>query len=532
MKGFSWVNLPKSYRAFARRFAFLFPDSIRKRLLFAFLAPFREEALPKLGKTAYQAGFHCERQLWNLIKNPSARSSEGSNQYVSPKQKSLLREIANRLYPSAIHARYNDSVTRAMIRNKQAVRGAAFQTDFFDFRADFLLPQENGWEIVIVKASSSVKKSYARELSFLRMIMEEAEFPVVRTTLLFLNSKYFFSGNEIDPNSLFLQKNLSDETLAAVSKTREKAYRMLEILEENSLPSGNSVNVCEHPRSCIYPESCLADSPPGDLFSLREGKEETLRLWEAGIRNLSEIGDIEEFTQRQKIQIRSIRTGEEYLNRENLLRFMNRLKFPLHFLDFETINPPAPIYPKSNPFQHVPFLFSLHVLENDLEEEPAEYSYLDDGIQDPRLGILDSLSQKIRPGGTVLAFNDTFEKRCLKESVQVFPEFKKWFDSIEADFLDLALPFWDFDYYHPDQHGTTSLKSVLPVLTGANYKGLSINAGHLANSEFLRIKTEPVTDEERKKVESNLREYCRMDTFALVLILRKLAEKLDWKNRS
>ncbi|EQA34697.1 PF11074 domain protein [Leptospira inadai serovar Lyme str. 10] len=515
-------------RTAARRFSFLFPDAIRRKLLFQVLAPYREEGLPRLGRSAYQAGLHCELKLWIQVKDPTAKSAEAQNQYISPKQKSILREIANRFYPEAIHARYNDRTTRAMLARNEAVRGAALQTDFFDFRADFLLPKLNGWEIVVVKASSSMKKSYSQELSFLRMVMEEAGFRVIQTTVLFLNSKYLYLEGEVDQNALFIRKDVSKETLAALPSTRDRAFRMLEVLEETSLPSRANIKSCEHPRSCQYPDNCLSDSPPGDLFSLREGKEETLRLWHAGIRNLSEIAEYDEFTLRQKIQINAVKSGREYLNKENLLQFMDKLRFPLYFLDFETINPPVPIYHKSNPFQHIPFLFSLHILRSNLKEEPEEFSYIDDNRIDPRLGILQSLSAKIGGGGTILAFNDTFEKRCLKESVLVFPEFRNWFESIESDFLDLALPFWDFDYYHPDQDGTTSLKSVLPVLTGENYKNLTINAGYLANSEFLRIKTETISEEERKRVQSDLKKYCRMDTYALILILRKLSEKLDW----
>ncbi len=528
MNNTAMISVPKLIRTSVRRLSFLLPESLRRKILFGLLAPYRGEDLPRLGKSAFQTGQFCELQLWKSIKEPSSSTYDTSNQFISPKQKSLLREIASRLFPPTTHARYNDTTTRSMMDSKKVVRGACIRTNFFDTRADFLLPSENGWEIVIVKASASVKKSHIQELSFVRMVLEEAGYPVFATTVLILNPKYFFIEGEIDPNVLFFRKDCSAETSASLRSTREKAYRLLETLEKEKLPSLQSVTHCNHPRNCSYPESCYSDSPPGDLFTLREGKEITLQLWNDGVRNLSDAIVTEDFSYRQKIQVESIQSGKEYLNREALTGFLDKLKFPLYFLDFETINPPVPFYSRSNPFQHLPFLFSLHILRNNLEEEPEEYSYIDDDQIDPRLGILKSLSEKIQPGGSILAFNDTFEKRCLKEAVQTFPEFKTWFQSVEDDFLDLAKPFWDYDYYHPAQLGTTSLKTVLPVLTGANYKDLSINAGHLANSEFLRIKTEKVSQEEKQKVESELKAYCRMDTFALVLILRELSRKLDW----
>ncbi|TGK07314.1 DUF2779 domain-containing protein [Leptospira semungkisensis] len=520
-------SVQKFLRTSVRRLSFLFPEHFRRKLLFEVFAPYREKELPFLGKSAFQTGQHCELQLWKSVKDPSS-DPDFSNQYISPKQKSLLREIANRLYPEAKHAGYKNSITREMLSKGLPVRGACIRTDFFDVRADFILPNEGGWEILIVKASSSAKRSHVSELSFIRMVLEEAGFKIVKTGYFIINSGYYFVEGEVDPNRLFHHKDCSVETEASLGQTKEKAYRLLEILEKEKLPSRSSVKHCDHPRNCSFPNACYADDPPGDLFTLREGKEITYQLWNQGIRNLSEAEINKDFTGRQKIQIEAVRSGKEYLNSEALNAFLNKLRFPLYFLDFETINPPVPVYSRTNPFQHVPFLYSLHVLQENLIEEPKEYHYLDENVKDPRLGILESLSSQIQPGGTVIAFNDNFEKRCLKEASDAFPEYKKWYQSIEPDFIDLAKPFWDYDYYHPDQKGTTSLKTVLPVLTGADYKDLSIHAGHTANAEFLRIKTEPVNPEERSKVEADLIAYCKMDTFALILILRKLAEKLDW----
>ncbi|PJZ71213.1 hypothetical protein CH373_01485 [Leptospira perolatii] len=512
----------------ARKFSFLFPESLRQKILFRLLGSYRPVDSPKLNKSAFQSGQYCELHLWKQLKDPSDHPAESQNQYISPKQKSLLRELANRLHPEAKHTKYNNATTRSMLSKGEPIRGAYLETKYFILRADFLLPSENGWDIILVKASSSPKRSAIQELSFYRMIMEEEGFPVSGTYLYYVNSKYYYPGGEIDPKQLLFKKDASKETFEKKAQVKEQAYRMLEILEEPNFPPSPHSKKCDHPRSCFYPDNCFADSPVGDLFTLREGKEEIFNLWNEGIRNLSEVKDLEPLTLRQKIQVQAVQTGQEHWNIPAIETFLKKLKFPLYFLDFETINPPIPVYARSNPFQHIPFLFSLHILRKSPFEEPEEYSYLDDGETDPRLHILTRLRDKIGETGSILAFNDTFEKRCLRESVQIYPEFKSWFNSVEERFIDLALPFWDFDYYHPDQKGSTSLKSVLPVLTGFNYSNLNIGAGYTANSEFLRIKTEQVSKGEKLQVESDLIQYCRMDTLALVLILRKIAERLNW----
>lgn len=128
----------------------------------------------------------------------------------------------------------------------------------------------------------------------------------------------------------------------------------------------------------------MTPNVPGDIFTLREGKEESIRFYKQGILNLKDIQQTEGLTPRQKTQIQVMKTGTPFTNRKVFTEFFEKLHYPIYFLDFESINPPIPIYPDSHPFQHVPFLFSLHVIREDLFEEPESFYYIDDGIEDPR----------------------------------------------------------------------------------------------------------------------------------------------------
>ena len=47
--------------------------------------------------------------------------------------------------------------------------------------------------------------------------------------------------------------------------------------------------------------------------------------------------------------------------------------------------------------------------------------------------------------------------------------------------VDLLLPFRGFRYYHPQQHGSASMKAVLPALTGSGYEDLAIQEGGTAS---------------------------------------------------
>ena len=106
-----------------------------------------------------------------------------------------------------------------------------------------------------------------------------------------------------------------------------------------------------------------------------------------------------------------------------------------------------------------------------------------------------------------------------------FPEHTGWIDGVKARIIDLLEPFQAFDYYHREQHGSASIKSVLPVLTGHSYADLAIQEGGQASREYLRVHFKDVPEAERRKLREQLERYCGQDTEGMGWIvdaLRKL----------
>ena len=100
-------------------------------------------------------------------------------------------------------------------------------------------------------------------------------------------------------------------------------------------------------------------------------------------------------------------------------------------------------------------------------------------------------------------------------------------DSVLDRFVDLLVPFRNFSYYHPDQHGSASIKKVLPALTDTDYSGLSINEGSAASLAFVEMVFDPETTNERKvAIREGLLEYCALDTKAMVDVLDALRGKV------
>tara|TARA_Y100000310_G_scaffold344286_2_gene456221 strand:- start:993 stop:1553 length:561 start_codon:yes stop_codon:yes gene_type:complete len=179
------------------------------------------------------------------------------------------------------------------------------------------------------------------------------------------------------------------------------------------------------------------------------------------------------------------------------------------------------------PYRRIPFQFSLHIQEKP-NGKLKHISFLAEGIGDPRPKFMQSLKDNLAKKGSILVYNQGFEKGVLNECSTDFPEFRKWYeDNILPRIKDLWDVFKDFSYYDPKQKGSTSIKYVLPVLSDLSYSKMEIQNGALASLEYERITYDPeISEEERLKVRKALEKYCELDTMAEVEIVKALGKKI------
>lgn len=151
--------------------------------------------------------------------------------------------------------------------------------------------------------------------------------------------------------------------------------------------------------------------------------------------------------------------------------------------------------------------------------KPEHRKYLADGRNDPRPEFIRRLKSAGEPVGSILVFNASFEKSRMKERAELLPEYASWVAEVNHRIVDLLNPFKAFNFYHPDQCGSASMKAVLPALTGKDYKGLEIQEGGEAIREFVRVTFGDVAETERNRVRKALDLYCGQDTEGMIWIL-------------
>ncbi len=235
-----------------------------------------------------------------------------------------------------------------------------------------------------------------------------------------------------------------------------------------------------------------------------------------------------EFKGKQLRQVESIRSGKTLVDLKAITEHLAKAAWPLHFLDFETVAPAVPPYDGTRPFQNLTFQASIHV-----QEKPGgdlkHHELLVDPDKDPRRPMLDFLLANIDPeDGSVVAYNAPFERGCIFDLGEAFPDDKESMKWIIDRLWDVAVPFQKAWYMHPAFHGSWSLKSVLPVLIPTmSYAELDIAQGGDASAVYAAAMNGTLVGEKKDKAFKALLEYCTQDTFATVKIFDHLQETVS-----
>lgn len=186
------------------------------------------------------------------------------------------------------------------------------------------------------------------------------------------------------------------------------------------------------------------------------------------------------------------------------------------------------------------FQFSLHIekVPGVCDKELDHYEFLAYNMTDLRKELVEKLCDLIKDdGGSVLVYNQAFEKTRIKELAQFFPEYSEKLLSINERLFDLMhiiktntklyenLGFGtdrakQVNYYHEDLSGSYSIKKVLPIFSELTYKGMEIGNGMEAVYAYAGFKD--LTEAELKVKRHSLTLYCQQDTWAMVEILDNL----------
>ncbi|MBT3642563.1 DUF2779 domain-containing protein [archaeon] len=484
-----------------------------------------------LTKSKYLNGLQCPKLLWISV-NDKKRIPEPD---ISAKHNfevgDMIGVLATKNFPNGIDLsnkefKENLEKTKEAVVNRQTIYEAGFLVDDLFSRGDILLPVgDDEWDIIEVKSASKVKDLNIHDLAFQKYIYEKAGLKIRNCILMHLNSEYLRDG-EIDVEELFVQADITEKVEEFSEGIKERIEKMFVVINgEEPEFSVDDLLTIEYDNICK--DEFMASLPEESIFELyRLFTKKKVELYKEGIVKMNEVPESVKLNDKQKIQRRLAHGGGQHIDDVAIKNFLGNLKYPIYYLDFETINPAIPKFNGMKPYQRIPFQFSLHI-QKEKNGVCEHVSFLAKGKADQRKEFMQALKDNLGTEGSVLVYNQGFEKGVMNEGATAFPEFREWYEeNILPRVKDLMIPFTNFDFYDSRQKGSASIKAVLPVLTDLSYKDLDIGNGILASLEYERVTFDDVDESDRLKVYEDLEEYCKLDTWAEVEIVKAL-----WKFR-
>tara|TARA_Y100001970_G_scaffold66065_1_gene84437 strand:- start:1892 stop:3409 length:1518 start_codon:yes stop_codon:yes gene_type:complete len=485
--------------------------------------------LTKINKSKYFSWIQCDKKLYfDLNLEKKSRNTRPNNrqqllnytfEIFDKKYKNLYPKLTNKI----------DIISYIKSNNSFYSLDFKLENEELSLHFDAILFENNIIQLFIIKPAIYPKKNYIKELNLQKYLLNKFFDNEIRSHLILINKDYQFTEDLPDLEQYL---NFVDCTEKVDSlNLNEIEFNISQInkrILSNSLPNTKIGSHCKSPYQCDYFDNCRTNLPDFHVEQIpNQSKDLKENLLDLNITDIKKLPDLEYFTPLQQRIIKSVKNSKEFVSCE-LKSIINSFKYPLYFLDFETIISPYKIFAGTKPFEPIPCMWSLHsekqskVQIQGMYENKIYYDrYYKFTGEDPRREFIEKLIESVGDSGSIFIYSD-FEIRIFKNIAIMFPEYKHKIDLIINRCVDL-LKITKNNYYHPKFKGSFSLKSVSKILTKENMYDLEfVNSGDDASRVLIDLITNNINSDQRKQIELDLLKYAEKDTLNLVDLYKHL----------
>ncbi|MEI6499326.1 MAG: DUF2779 domain-containing protein [bacterium] len=445
----------------------------------------------------------------------------------------VFETYAEQLFLDAVRLGFDSyqeyiSLTR---RTDQAIRGGAktilqgrFEAGEITCICDALVKVgENNFDLYEIKSSSAVKSDHEYDLAFQREVLEASGLKIDHIFVIHVNTEFVRNG-EVRANELCKTVEVTEAVKAREIETRENIRCAIEMATSRECPDISPKYASRFALGDwleVYRK--LVEVGEYSIYDLCGIDPEKIGMLESqAIQNIKDIPEDFALNERQLRQVVATKSDEIFVDEQKVRSFLNELKFPLYFLDYETLSSVVPYFDGLSPYKQLPFQYSLHILATP-ESELQHFEYLHDENSNPVRLLSETLKSQIGEVGTVLVWYQPFERTCNELMGNLLPEFKDFYYALNDRIVDLMTPFAEGSYVDKRFLGSASIKKVLPVLIPElSYIDLDIHAGGAAQRLWMEAVLDGKRASEKDKILQDLWKYCELDTLAMVRIYQFL----------
>lgn len=509
-----------------------------------------------LSKSRYVAFRQCPKLLWMNINKPQEAAEADESRMAAGIAVGNLAKGYFGAYKEATATKADGNLDIAKMiadtkkylvdSSVETICEAAFTENGCYCAVDLLHREKGGWAIYEVKSSShkaeydkkgflkqeKIDESYIRDIAYQKYVLELAGVQVTGTYLVRLEKSYVLNG-DLDPKQLFHITDMSQWIKDESSRVAAYCADAKKILSQLGKPDTKLHMGCNSP--CAFFEYCkrFHHIPSSNsVFDIYGGIGRGGFTFEKKLayyyQNKVSFADLrnEHIGKIQDMQIACTLSNKAKIDKKGIKTFFKTVKYPLYHLDFETVQYAIPEYQGTHPYQQVPTQYSLHIQPSQTGNCDHREFLADARSENPMRDVAEQLCKDIPADKCVLVYNKAFEQGRLEEMANAFPDLHDHLMAIHDNIIDLLDPFRAGGYYLPAMGGSFSIKKVLPALfpndPRLDYHKLPgcVHNGGEAMDIFPKMKN--MSREEEQQTRKDLLQYCELDTWSMVVILKEL----------
>lgn len=397
------------------------------------------------------------------------------------------------------------------------------EADKMRIKVPLMIRNDDSFDIYFVHYGTALRELDYYSLNISYQVLLKNNLKISKIFMISFNPEYIYHEKLSVKDLFVITDTFREEAIIDLVMNHPVDYeKTIEEIEgssyERSIPvKGRNCHqkvVCPHYHECFKDEK-LPDDSIMTLVSSRFKKD----MFSEGISKLADV-DINrlEGNRVQYAQVMASRNGGQFVDKLALKYFLSSIpEGSPSFIDFEWDRYLVPPYEGMKPLDVVCFEFALYYLDEN--QELQNYTYI--GTKDCRKEFVKAIIEHLPAQGAIFAYNaEGAEVLRLKELGQIFPQYRKELNRIASRFVDLATPFVEGLVYDVRMAGNYSLKKLVSIVSEYSYKDLDINDGMKAVYSWRNVDKGNLED--NSKVLADLKEYCSLDAYGLLLVYRWL----------
>ena len=505
----------------------------------------------KLTKSKIASGLQCKKKLWFDIHEPSKRVNKATFER-GERFNEVIRKHYTKIHGKELNLTgvWDDLIikTKNAINSKDinVIYEGTFEYLNTQVRTDVLIRKENGWELLEAKSSTKIKDEHIPDISIqsfiVRKWLKQIGQDLISCKVIHINKDFTLDNNKNYQNLINDENNISKSIVEIEKEIPDYINQLLPLTKDNTpCPSISMGTHCKKPYECDYQDRCISLLPKSNETSF------TILPYIGASKDLQSYMEDIKTNDLQKVPKKFFKERKDYAsnyhgiiqqahknNKDwfdlNLKNIFKKFIFPYYFMDFETIMQGVPLIENTQPYEAVPFQWSVHKWESAGKKIDDGKSFLKFTDQDIERQFVETLLDAVGETGTIFAHSakgveiKILNKLKIKDSCKdLANQIDKLIERIE-DSLILAR----MNYYSPKMNGNWGIKSIIKAIPDCplSYDDQGDIGGgdeaQLAWFIYTNLKTD---DNERKKQIKNLVDYCAKDTLALYYLIKYLIEK-------